>query len=169
VTGGAPALDAGATAGAAAPRPAQDAGARTDAATPTPNPPQGEQLVSGLTASQIYALCTDVDHRLGLIGDIDAACRVEAWLSSMSEDGCNAVLADCSASGESGLGLERGSPCAERTLPECNATVAATLACADDNGAFFQARTCAQANLREAPPACNDTLAELCPALFERN
>jgi hypothetical protein len=125
-------------------------------------------VASDLSAGEVEDVCAALDDAAGLLGDVERACQVEAWLATFDEPECESIVELCNDAGETMLGLELPSSCAEEgeELPDCDVTVGEMIACAEEYGAFWASRTCDMEGLLDENPSCDEDLAERCPSLY---
>lgn len=125
-------------------------------------------VASELSAAEVENVCAALDDAAGLLGDVERACQVEAWLVTLEQPECESILEQCNEAGATMLELELPSTCAEQgaELPDCDVTVGEMIACAEEYGEFWAARTCDMEALLDEGPACDEELAMRCPSLY---
>jgi hypothetical protein len=127
-----------------------------------------DAVASDLSAGEVRDVCAALDDAAGLLGDVERACQVEAWLATVDQAECEGILEQCNDAGETMLQLELPSSCAEQgeELPDCDVTVAEMIACAEEYGTFWASRTCDMEGLFDEGPTCDEDLADRCPSLY---
>jgi hypothetical protein len=128
----------------------------------------GERLVSELTPDEVQQLCRKLDEVTALVGDLQQACTVEAYLLTYDVDECESIVGQCTDNGATVLGLEAELPCSLQpvALKGCDAPISDVLACAVQLGDFWAGRACETALLADLGPLCPRVVAQDCPVLF---
>jgi hypothetical protein len=127
-----------------------------------------DAVASELSADEVQDVCAALDDAAGLLGNVERACQVEAWLATFEQAECESIVEQCNDNGATMLELERPSACAEQgeELPDCDVTVGEMIACAEQYGTFWASRTCDMEALFDEGPTCDEDLAMRCPSLY---
>jgi hypothetical protein len=155
----------GGSVGMAGATPIPSAGNGTGGAAPTAMLDPTRSAAT-LSADEVAILCQNMDQALGIVGNLERACMIEAWAATFQTDTCNELVTLCEADGYTLLGLEDPSSCSlmGEAIPTCTATVGDLIGCAQTKGAFFASRTCTEVSLSELPPPC--PVAAQCPDFY---
>jgi hypothetical protein len=125
-------------------------------------------LTSELTADEAQQFCKKLDEVGGLIGDVDKACDVEAFLLTYDMGDCESIAKKCKSNKQTVLGLELPLQCSDTPaeLTGCDAPLDEVLYCATALGAFWSLRDCSLESLYAEGPRCAKDLTHTCPILF---
>lgn len=125
-------------------------------------------LASELSADDAQQLCKKLDEASGLLGDVEKACDVEAFLLTYDESDCKSIADKCKSNHETVLGLELPLRCSDTPteLTGCDAPLDEVLYCATALGAFWSLRDCTPESLYADGPSCAKDLTHTCPLLF---
>lgn len=127
-----------------------------------------DRLVSDLTPEEGQVLCKKLDEVTGLLGDLEQACTVEAYLITYDAKDCSSIVKQCKNNEATVLGLELELPCAKKplALAGCDAPINDVLACAVQLGDFWAERVCETEALADPGPLCPQVVGRDCPLLF---